>query len=163
MAAAINVLLFGRKQWKIAPFRYAGMSTTVSASWPTPQDGRDWLPPQFPLRCTQEPGDVLLLPGLWGHATVNLAPFVLGFSQLWCGKLDLHCNGDIDYRVAGNAYSTHESISERMSGIARKLDRPSPWPAPNGRLSGRQKTPPMHRHGGRSRRRMSAQRGHPQP
>ena len=118
--AAINVLLFGRKEWKIAPFEYAGMSSTISSIWPTAQE-RDGLPPHMPLRCTQEPGDVLLLPGLWGHATVNRAPFVLGFSQLWCGKLDLHCNGDINYRIAGNAYDTHLSVDERMRQISRKM------------------------------------------
>ena len=41
------------------------------------------LPSGLPFRCTQGPGDLLLLPPLWGHATKNLG-FNIGIGDLYC-------------------------------------------------------------------------------
>ena len=68
-SAAYNVLFFGTKHWLITPPRWAGISSGTSASWERLARGR--LPPHLPLKCSQGPGDMLLLPSGWGHATIN--------------------------------------------------------------------------------------------
>lgn len=64
--AAYNVLFFGTKHWLLTPPRYAGVSGIKTTEWEQ-QHAPKQLPAGLPLRCTQGPGDMLLLPPLWGH------------------------------------------------------------------------------------------------
>jgi len=81
--AAYNVLFFGIKEWILTPPRYSGVSGGASISWP--ENARAFLPPGLPLRCTQGPGDMILLPRHWGHATVNRR-FSMGIGDLYCDR-----------------------------------------------------------------------------
>ena len=80
-AAAVNVNIWGNKRWLLTPPRFAGSSPRSGPEWAAAAS-QEGLPAGFPLRCTQRPGDVLILPPLWGHATANDA-FSLGFGFLF--------------------------------------------------------------------------------
>ena len=95
-SAAWNWLVHGRKRWFLWPpsdalysqrhvehtvgpqqrtagADAAGAATTAAATSAKPKRAR---PPAFvgkPLQCDQRPGEVIVIPELWGHATVNLA------------------------------------------------------------------------------------------
>ena len=48
----------------------------------------------MPLKCTQGPGDMLLVPAQWGHATVNRR-FTLGIGDLYCDIFAMNSSGGI--------------------------------------------------------------------
>lgn len=81
---AYNVLFFGVKHWLITPPRFAGISGAPSSLWRDEHAPRD-LPAGagMPLRCTQGPGDMVIMPSHWGHATINEA-FSIGVGDLFC-------------------------------------------------------------------------------
>ena len=81
--AAVNALFFGLKHWKVAPPRWAGLTDLDTDAWPDPHAAA-YLPRGLPLRFTQRPGDVVLLPEQWGHATLS-DNVTLGLGMLWCG------------------------------------------------------------------------------
>jgi ribosomal protein L16 Arg81 hydroxylase len=71
---AFNVLAHGRKQWLMQPPWQAFTST-----WPPSlsSQSRGAAPGltdiiESPLECFQESGDVMVVPALWAHATLNL-------------------------------------------------------------------------------------------
>ena len=51
------------------------------------------MPRGLPFTCTQGPGDMLLLPSHWGHATKNLG-FNLGIGDLYCDVRFANRSGD---------------------------------------------------------------------
>ena len=85
---AYNVQFFGVKKWLLTPPRYTGITgaTTSRPEWLEEQTTRHGLPSELPLRCTQGPGDMLLLPAYWGHATINRG-FTIGIGNLYCDRL----------------------------------------------------------------------------
>ena len=74
--AALNTLVYGRKQWWLAPPRDAGYSKVPAARWAEAGPGRYASAGRTLLRCEQRAGDVLYLPDFWGHAVLNLQPSV---------------------------------------------------------------------------------------
>ena len=81
--AAYNVQLFGVKKWLLTPPRHAGITGAASTQWTPEQHATRRLPGELPLKCTQGPGDMLLLPPHWGHATINDG-FAIGIGNLYC-------------------------------------------------------------------------------
>ena len=65
------MLFFGVKNWVLTPPRYAAVSGATSLDWDRIHSRSGALPIGLPMRCKQEPGDLILLPGKWGHATIN--------------------------------------------------------------------------------------------
>ena len=69
--AAWNWLVRGRKQWLMWPpetATYAQRHPTLAIDGAIDEGGSQ------PLSCIQQPGDVVLVPPWWGHATINLEP-----------------------------------------------------------------------------------------
>lgn len=65
--AAVNALVYGRKHWYVVPPAFSFSSKLHPTVWlenePTPA---------YPvLQCTQEEGDLIYVPDMWGHAIVN--------------------------------------------------------------------------------------------
>jgi oxalate decarboxylase/phosphoglucose isomerase-like protein (cupin superfamily) len=83
--AAWNAQLFGRKRWFLMP---------PSAAYYTTIPAREWLVDFYPrdsvdygmLECTQESGDVVFVPPMWGHATLNLAESIGIASEFTSGS-----------------------------------------------------------------------------
>jgi len=81
---AANVLAYGRKRWFLRHPAHAVFSATPAASWVH----SDEFEPRAMLECVQEAGDVLIVPSMWAHATLNLEESVgiayefSGMSQL---------------------------------------------------------------------------------
>ncbi len=74
-AGSWNALLRGRKKWLLWPperASYAHSHVATSAEAAVAAGGE-------PLVCEQMAGEVILVPPLWGHATINQAP-ALGFA-----------------------------------------------------------------------------------
>ena len=95
--AAVNTLVYGRKQWWISPPRDAAFSNVpaadyIAADGPASAERAG----RVVLRCVQWPGDVLYLPDYWGHATVNLEPSVSVASEFREGPLSA-----FDFLVGG--------------------------------------------------------------
>lgn len=70
--AAVNVLYHGHKRWYVTPPAHAVFSMQPAVDWlhkelPRLRDANATL-----YQCDQRAGDVLVLPDLWGHLTVNL-------------------------------------------------------------------------------------------
>ena len=65
--------LFGVKKWLLAPPRYSGITGAATIAW---QHDKSSLPrgPGLPLKCTQGPGDMLLLPQARGPWTLDPHP-----------------------------------------------------------------------------------------
>ena len=68
-ADAWNALAFGEKRWFLfPPFRNGG---SLYSRTPI----REWLKSEEParaLQCVQRAGDIMYVPGLWGHAVHNM-------------------------------------------------------------------------------------------
>jgi hypothetical protein len=63
------------------------MSGTSGPEWgASTAEARQGLPAGLPLQCTQQAGDVLILPAMWGHATRNEG-FSLGLGYLFTDHL----------------------------------------------------------------------------
>jgi hypothetical protein len=86
----VNVLAHGTKRWALWPPHEAtyakepaadrwhrlhrhieGSSSSSSSSEEAAARGGGAEDPIAPLECVQEAGDVLFVPTLWGHATLN--------------------------------------------------------------------------------------------
>ena len=90
---AYNVQLFGVKRWLLTPPRHAGITGAASTQWPHDQRINRALPPDLPLKCTQGPGDMMIVPGHWGHATVN-SGFTIGTGNLYCDGVNANYTHD---------------------------------------------------------------------
>ena len=84
--AAYNIQLFGNKRWLLTPPRFAGITGGASSSWLAGERREGALPAPLPLQCTQGPGDLILVPPRWGHATIN-DRFAIGMGNLYCDVL----------------------------------------------------------------------------
>ena len=77
---AINLLAYGHKRWRLYPPEATGFAYEPSAGiW----SGRPLEAPPGGattafLECEQRGGDLLLVPEMWGHATLNLAAVSVG-------------------------------------------------------------------------------------
>ena len=96
-SAAWNWLVHGRKKWLLWPpheAAYAQRHVTASL---------DALP--TPIVCEQRAGDVLVVPELWGHATLNLEPGLgwateMRFDRVYDSGIT-HGHGDEEWRLRG--------------------------------------------------------------
>lgn len=78
-AAAYNVLFFGYKKWIMLPPSTAEFSGMPVANYIDDLRARKINK----YECMQRPGDVILLPRNWGHATINPFGFALGLGNLY--------------------------------------------------------------------------------
>ncbi len=65
---AVNALGFGRKTWYLRPPPTATYSVEPPQHW--------YGEPRDAIVCEQRAGDILYVPGGWGHAVVNEEPSV---------------------------------------------------------------------------------------
>jgi hypothetical protein len=78
---ALNMLVFGRKQWFFFPpneahFNVKSIGDWLREDWPAVA-ARGLAAPETGLaQCTQEAGDAVYVPQYWGHAVVNTAPSI---------------------------------------------------------------------------------------
>lgn len=63
--AAMNALYVGRKDWKVTPPHYRGLSGMPADKASSAVDDA------ISLQCTQGPGDFIFIPNYWGHLTLN--------------------------------------------------------------------------------------------
>lgn len=66
-----DVLIFGRRKWFLYPPKYAFYSRDHIWNWWN-QQYRNKPNVDTVWECVQYPGDLLLLPDMWGHAALNL-------------------------------------------------------------------------------------------
>ena len=136
---AYNVQLFGVKRWLLTPPRYAGITGAASTSWDTELRTSRILPPGLPLRCAQGPGDMLLLPGHWGHATIN-SGFAIGIGNLYCDSVNANYTHDPTcrrnfpkavgkVRQRNDRRSTMSPILLEALGGSFATDGAFPWPS----------------------------------
>ncbi len=64
-----NSLVFGRRKWVLFPPKFSFYSKQHVWDWWQQQD---WNESGTALECVQYPGDVLLIPDMWGYAAINL-------------------------------------------------------------------------------------------
>ena len=82
---ALNAVLYGRKQWSLQPpgrKRYSKRPPSSSSSHERQSDDGDGggggggggvdLAALGAISCVQHPGEMLFLPRLWAHSTMNL-------------------------------------------------------------------------------------------
>ena len=77
-----NWLVHGHKQWYVWP----PSSSMYTQRHAAADVGADFAPGQ-PLRCEQKPGDIVIMPNSWGHATLNLSPSIGWASELHVDRL----------------------------------------------------------------------------
>ena len=75
--SAWNLLVYGRKRWFIFPPKYAFYTKKHVWDWwksryssgrgKDNESGKEWA-----WECVQYPGDMIVLPDMWGHAVINL-------------------------------------------------------------------------------------------
>ena len=114
------MLFFGTKRWGLTPPRWAGISNLPAADFPD-ASVRAAIPRGLPLRCTQHPGDALILPPRWGHTTVNEG-FGIGVSILWWDAWNWPRP---TLRSRGGGRRSAETRSDRhlANGVPRKASR----------------------------------------
>jgi hypothetical protein len=104
---ALNMLMYGSKQWWLVPPAHAefhtlpaaalavalqqaealaGGEAVVEVGGPTPQEEPRERPLPRTLRCTQRAGDLLYVPDGWGHAVLNLDTAV-GYAREFASPL----------------------------------------------------------------------------
>ena len=100
-SAAWNWLVHGRKKWLLWPpheAAYAQRHVTASL---------DALP--TPIVCEQRAGDVLVVPELWGHATLNLEPGLGWATEMRFDRVTLRFGDHPRPRRRGVAAARRES------------------------------------------------------
>jgi hypothetical protein len=73
------------------------------------------------LTCDQQAGDVLLVPSLWGHATINLAPSI-GFATEIAFDRTFDLDGDLDRPRERAATDLAASEATRRAAAAEAID-----------------------------------------
>mmetsp|Transcript_19810 Transcript_19810/g.33321 ORF Transcript_19810/g.33321 Transcript_19810/m.33321 type:complete len:692 (+) Transcript_19810:81-2156(+) len=70
---AVNSLAYGEKQWFLLPPGRARYSKTPSLQYVKAlrEQEQSKTGDNLPLQCTQRAGDLMFVPTLWGHATLN--------------------------------------------------------------------------------------------
>lgn len=92
-SAAFNALYVGQKDWFLIPPHRAALSGMAAEKlW---SDGR--YRKQHVLRCTQNAGDVILVPDGWGHSTMSHG-FAMGLGILYKDKSDKPQGGKMGRR-----------------------------------------------------------------
>jgi tetratricopeptide (TPR) repeat protein len=90
--SAWNVLIYGKKRWFVSPPKYAFYSRQHVWDWWREKHGehKDETATSSNAiwECVQYPGDMIVLPDMWGHAVINLqesvglaSEFVYGSSE----------------------------------------------------------------------------------
>eukprot|EP01051_Picozoa_sp_SAG22_P002434 SAG22_NODE_108_length_19750_cov_3.848201_3_plen_695_part_00 len=72
---AWNALVYGRKRWFVVPPSRATYSRKHIRRWLV-EDYPHFSESEKPLECVQRGGEVLYMPGLWGHGVLNLVDSV---------------------------------------------------------------------------------------
>jgi hypothetical protein len=78
-ASAYNILFFGWKKWILLPPRYTEISGMPVSKYIRDTETRGI----HKYECMQRPGDLVLLPRYWGHATINPYGFATGLGNLY--------------------------------------------------------------------------------
>ena len=125
--AAYNLLFFGVKEWMLTPPRHAGISDLDSLEWPD-APSQAHLPKGLPLRFTQRPGDLVIVPSQWGHSTLSHGGFSLGLGVLWCDARWVNLTGG-NCHLETNAWDKLKFAAEdpgrrrlRSSGLRHKRE-----------------------------------------
>ncbi|KAL1504932.1 hypothetical protein AB1Y20_008699 [Prymnesium parvum] len=122
-SAAYNMVFFGNKHWLLTPPRWAALSGAKSTDWEATARAR--LPSYLPLRCSQGPGDMMLLPFGWGHATINLG-FSVGVGNLFCDKWQMNLTGHARCADMHSGQQSKDNLKARLlSALGGK------WPTGN--------------------------------
>jgi len=129
---AYNMLFFGYKKWQLLPPRYTEMSGMPAREYMKDAEARGITP----YECTQRPGDLMIVPRMYGHATLNEYGFAMGIGSLFVDQ-----NTEIAYIAhhekegLKNSESLHKAKRERdennpETGFADHLKAPYPaWAA----------------------------------
>lgn len=90
-ADAVNAVVAGAKRWYVSPPRSSVYSRTPVAAWAAAVDAAP-VTEETPLRCTQRAGDVVYVPGEWGHAVVNTAEDTFGWAMEVLNRRDTYAH-----------------------------------------------------------------------
>jgi hypothetical protein len=123
-AAAYNALFFGWKKWVLLPQRYAELSGMPVADFYSDAQERKLRA----YSCTQRAGDLLLLPRLNGHATINPYGFAIGVGNLY---IDAHSESTLvahnskadDDHSYNESWFAHTFQEKPMRGYASRVGR----------------------------------------
>jgi len=90
-ADAVNAVVAGAKRWYVSPPAATVYSRTPVAPWAAALDAAP-VTDATPLRCTQRPGDVVYVPGEWGHAVVNQDEDTFGWAMELLNRRDTYAH-----------------------------------------------------------------------
>ena len=82
--SALNLLVFGEKLWLLYPPSVAFYSTKHVHSWFREDYSQLLSDGVAPLKCLQQPGDVIWVPDMWGHGVIYTKDSV-GIAHLYSG------------------------------------------------------------------------------
>ena len=82
--SALNLLVFGEKLWLLYPPLTAFYSTKHVHSWFREDYNRLSSNGVTPLKCLQQPGDIIWVPDMWGHGVIYTKDSV-GIAHLYSG------------------------------------------------------------------------------
>lgn len=91
-ADAVNAVVAGVKRWYVSPPRDSVYSRTPVAAWAAAIEEAPAVTDATPLRCTQRAGDVVYVPGEWGHAVVNGAEDTFGWAMELLNRRDTYAH-----------------------------------------------------------------------
>lgn len=91
-ADAVNAVMAGVKRWYVSPPRDSVYSRTPVAAWAAAIDDAPVVTDATPLRCTQRAGDIVYVPGEWGHAVVNGAEDTFGWAMELLNRRDTYAH-----------------------------------------------------------------------
>jgi len=131
---AYNMLFFGYKKWHLLPPRYTEMSGMPALDYMRDAKKRGIKP----YECTQRPGDLFLVPRMYGHATLNEHGFAIGIGSLYVDQYTEIAFVAHHEKAEGMHHSKHRGGKEResikkgdpLTGFADHLKAPYPaWAA----------------------------------